>query len=62
VTGVYSTGANHGFLRTPTGKIVTFDPKGSTSTDTFSINSEGSITGQFDDSAGMVHGFVRNPG
>jgi hypothetical protein len=59
---VYDTDTNHGFLRTPKGRIIAFDPKSSTNTGAFSINAAGMITGYFEDSAEMFHGFVRNPG
>ena len=56
----------HGFLRTPDGKITTFDAPGAGTgegqgTYAQSINSAGEITGYYWDAAGMAHGFLRLP-
>jgi hypothetical protein len=63
VTGLYSDHSDgiptHGFVRSRQGAITTFDPPGSEGTGPRSINVAGTITGNFQDSAGS-HGFVRN--
>jgi hypothetical protein len=56
----------HGFLRTPDGKITTFDAPGAGTgegqgTYVQSIDSAGAITGYYVDAAGMAHGFLRLP-
>jgi hypothetical protein len=75
VTGSYLDGnyVMHGFLRTPDGKIVTFDAPGAGSTPGTSsstwyqgtqaaaINSDGAITGYYTDAHNVVHGFLRLP-
>jgi hypothetical protein len=68
ITGYYAD-ANwvvHGFLRTPDGRITTFDaPHAGTAsgmgTYTSSINSAGVITGPYTDGNGVTHGFLRLP-
>ena len=74
ITGGYldSSGASHGFFRSSDGDIVTFDAPGSGSggcspgvicssgTQGGSINPEGVISGQYPDSSGVFHGFVRS--
>jgi hypothetical protein len=61
VAGNYTDGSfvNHGFVRTPSGKITTFDPPGSVYTSVWSINNFGQIAGVFYDTNGVSHGFVR---
>jgi uncharacterized membrane protein len=49
----------HGFLRTKTGAITTFDAPGATNTT--AINSHGEIVGTFADAHGRFHGFLRAP-
>ena len=39
--------------------IITFDPTGSVSTNVFSINDAGAITGYYADASGVNHGFLR---
>ena len=39
--------------------FTTFDPSGSTGTFAYSINKRGSIAGDYHDSSGIYHGFVR---
>jgi hypothetical protein len=58
VTGFYQDNNNiyHGFLRKPGGKVISFDPAGSTNTEAFAINDSGVITGFYN-----THGFVRAP-
>jgi hypothetical protein len=58
----------HGFLRTPDGQITSFDAPGAglghgldQGTVATSINDRGAITGQFQDSSYVFHGFVRYP-
>ncbi len=55
ITGYYAStypGVNHGFLRKTGGKIVTFDPPGST-------DSAGTVAGFYYDQEGESHGFGR---
>jgi hypothetical protein len=61
IAGNYADGnyVNHGFVRTPDGKITTFDPPGSVYTLVWSINNFGQIAGIFFDTNGVGHGFVR---
>jgi len=70
VVGFY-TDANvvsHGFLRVPSGKIITLDAPGAGSqpgtgqgTAAYSINDLGEIAGAFQDDNNVFHGFVRSP-
>jgi hypothetical protein len=76
ITGYYvdDTGLSHGFLRDYDGTVVTFDAPGAgnggcsppiicpNGTAGASINSEGTIAGQYVDNNGVFHGFVRSPG
>jgi probable HAF family extracellular repeat protein len=61
ITGYYETayGIDHGFLREPNGRIITFDPTGSTSTHAIAINFKGQITGYFQDTNNVGHAFLR---
>ena len=66
ITGVYLDPSNlsHGFLRSATGAITTFEAPGagtgqSQGTAPQSINKYGVITGWYTDSSGAGHGFVR---
>jgi hypothetical protein len=61
ITGQYVDGntVGHGFVRTPDGKITTFDPLGSAGTFPENINNFGVIAGIFYDANGVGHGFVR---
>jgi hypothetical protein len=62
ITGDYldpSCSVGHGYLRTPDGTIVTFDPTGSISTEPLAINPAGAITGFFFNGSAS-HGFLRN--
>jgi hypothetical protein len=69
VTGYYvdSNYAFHGFLRTPDGKITTFDEPDADATGflngTFpnGIDDAGEITGTYADTSGQRHAFVRSP-
>jgi hypothetical protein len=70
-TGNYvdSNNVSHGFLRGPGGEFTTFDAPGASSAQgsfngTFptSINDEGTVTGNYIDSNGLNHGFLRSPG
>jgi hypothetical protein len=69
-TGSYTTGdnVNHGFMRSPDGRIATFDvpgagTDGSQAQGTYAeaINAEGVVTGQYIDLNDVNHGFVRTP-
>lgn len=51
---------NLGFLRKANGKIVTFNPIGSSYTQPNSINRSGKITGYYLGADGTYHGFLRN--
>ena len=51
----------HAFIRKPTGKTVTFDVPGSTSTLSEGINVHGVVCGAYTDQNGANHGFVREP-
>jgi hypothetical protein len=77
VTGYYTdaTGLSHGFVRAPDGAITTFDVPGagrpgfcappvicSNGTQGASINVVGAIAGQYVDTSGVFHGFLRSPG
>ena len=64
IAGNYVDGnyLNHGFVRTPDGKITTFDPPGSGYTEVWGINNFGQIAGVFYDTNGVGHGFLRTPG
>jgi hypothetical protein len=49
----------HAYLRSPDGKVVTFDPAGSTGTQPQGINNEGTVVGVYMDAANVYHAFVR---
>lgn len=49
----------HGFIRTPKGKITTFDPAGSVETTVVGVDDKGATAGTYEDSAAIYHGFVR---
>ncbi len=67
VTGYFNGGgASHGFVRDCDGIITEFDVPNQGTTTTvntvaYAINSEGAITGIFQDSQGIWHGFLRSP-
>ena len=50
-----------GFVRSASGKITSFDGPTATYTEPYSINGKGVITGNFLDSSGFSHGFIRTP-
>jgi hypothetical protein len=59
----------HGFLRTPDGHFISFNVPGdgegaglNQGTAAYAINDLGAITGQYEDSKNVYHGFVREPG
>src|ERR1039457_7033646 len=71
ITGVYfdANGVGHGFLRTPDGKVSSFDAPGAANrtpqapwfwmgTLPVSINDEGTITGYYIDANNVSHGFL----
>src|SRR3569832_159581 len=61
VVGSYGDAAGmHGFLRRPSGKILSIDVPGSASTVATAIGKSGSIAGYYSDGTG-THGFVRDP-
>jgi len=70
ITGSYPDAYNvwHGFLRSPEGKITSFDAPGADTTPgsyngtyPYSINDAGVITGSYQDSNNVFHGFVLLP-
>jgi hypothetical protein len=75
ITGYYTDGGglSHGFLRARGGRFTTFDAPGagighcpppiicSNGTAGGSINSAGAIAGQYGDTSGVFHGFLRSP-
>jgi hypothetical protein len=74
VTGVYFdvNAVGHGFLRTPNGKVISFDAPGASGvtpqapwywmgTLPVSINDEGTITGYYIDANNVSHGFLLFP-
>jgi hypothetical protein len=67
VTGHYADehGVIHGFLRSPSGKLTSFDAPGAAGpgwgTFADSINDAGAITGHYADAHGLNHGFLRIP-
>jgi probable HAF family extracellular repeat protein len=69
VSGFYIDGSYlyHGFLRTPDGKIITFDAPGAgtispgAGTAAYGINIWGTITGNVTEDSYATHGFVRAP-
>jgi hypothetical protein len=76
ITGFYTdaSGLSHGFVRAPDGAITTFDVPGagrsascsppiicSNGTQGASINPVGAIAGQYGDTSGVFHGFLRSP-
>jgi hypothetical protein len=64
-----ASNVHYGFVRTPSGAITTFDAPGAgtggyqgTMTANFSsLNDAGAITGNYTDSGGVNHGYVRAP-
>jgi hypothetical protein len=60
ILGTYADGSGNSqvFLRASGGTFTTFDPPGSTFTNTVSINSGGEITGDYIDVNFASHGFV----
>ena len=70
ITGYYvdANDVYHGFLRSPNGKLTTFDAPGAgaiagsfNGTSPSSINDLGAITGSYPDANGFNHGFLRSP-
>ena len=68
ITGHYADAQAviHGFVRSPSGKLTTFDapgPTGGAGWGIFpeSINEAGAITGHYTDAVGLNHGFLRVP-
>jgi hypothetical protein len=64
--GIYidASGVQHGFVRSPFGKITGFDPPGSILTgvcEETCLNAVGEITGGYYDANGVEHGFLREP-
>lgn len=70
ISGTYldSNDVFHGFVRSPDGKLKTFEAPGADTTagnfnGTFvnAINDAGAVTGFYDDASGGSHGFLRSP-
>ena len=60
MTGTYSAAwANHGFVRSPQGTVITFDVPGAASTNAQSINDLGVVTGAYSDANNNLFGFLR---
>jgi hypothetical protein len=62
--GIYidASSVEHGFVRSPFGKITGFDPPGSIYTfvcEETCLNAAGEITGSYYDASGVEHGFLR---
>jgi len=51
-------GTSSGFVRAKDGTIATVDPPGSIGTGVAGINAHSEITGTYNDSSGMAHGFL----
>ena len=61
VAGTLNVSGQSGYLGTPTlGNSTTFQFPGSTATEALGINSSGTVVGDYSDSNGGVHGFLRN--
>jgi hypothetical protein len=63
ITGAYydANSVGHGFLRTPEGRFVTFDPSGSQFTNPVAINLEGAVVGYYLNQNGVYNAFLRRP-
>jgi hypothetical protein len=61
VVGTYfdSTGGGHSFLRTPDGRVVTYDPPGAIGSNAFGVDDFGNITGAFASDLVTSHGYIR---
>ena len=63
IVGTYVdfTFVGHGFYRSSSGQVTTFDPPGSRSTAPQSINEHGEVVGSYLDANNVHHGFFRSP-
>ena len=63
ITGTYIDLNNvyHGYLRSPSGKVLRVDPRGSVFTLSSGINDFGVITGYYQDANNVYHGFLAVP-
>jgi hypothetical protein len=63
ITGVYidANFVYHGYVRSPEGKLTSFDPSGAADTFPYSLNDSGIITGYYLDASNVYHGFLRIP-
>jgi hypothetical protein len=61
IAGVYYDVNNvaHGFLRSPEGRMTSFDPPDSTATIPVALNLEGAVVGYYVDETGMFGAFLR---
>lgn len=63
VAAVYIDASNvpHGYMCKKNGSLVEFDPPGSTYTETWDLNDSNLIVGDYIDSGGVYHGYIRTP-
>ncbi|MBV9617748.1 MAG: hypothetical protein JO201_00915 [Verrucomicrobia bacterium] len=63
VIGFYvdASSVQHGFVRSPEGKITEFDPPGSTFTETNAIDLFGNVVGFYFDANSVGYGYLRDP-
>ncbi|HWA92271.1 MAG TPA: hypothetical protein VG889_19690 [Rhizomicrobium sp.] len=59
VGNYFAGGIQHAFVRTPGGRYLTFEPADSQGAYGLHINNKGAATGDYVDSNGLWHGFVR---
>jgi probable HAF family extracellular repeat protein len=70
IAGAYAVGSAaapesvvfHGFLRKPSGAVITVDVPGASATGAFGINNRGAVVGTYEDSRGKGHGFLLRRG
>jgi hypothetical protein len=63
IAGVFSdvNSVSHGFLRSPEGRMTTFDPPGSIATIPIALNLESTVVGFYVNETGEFAGFLRRP-
>jgi probable HAF family extracellular repeat protein len=70
IAGAYAVGSAaapesvvfHGFLRKPSGAVITVDVPGASATGASGINNRGAVVGTYEDSRGKGHGFLLRRG
>jgi probable HAF family extracellular repeat protein len=70
IAGAYAVGsvaapesvAFHGFLRKPSGAVITVDVPGASATGASGINNRGAVVGTYEDARGKGHGFLLRRG